>query len=159
MQTYYNVTQPTLWIPFGKYLGTKEPNDGKIIPLEDIADHYAKATLAAALITIPSQLFYDIFWATVYCLIAAPSLIIGIVAAIHAAAYNECIQKYESQEIAQTALGNIICAPYFVFAIAIDLCREVIALGTRTYASKIESPEGRAQNYWVADNKQFKTNF
>ena len=64
---------------------------------------------------------------------------------------NSC----NSEKIANTSFENIVCAPYFVLAIVVDLFREVLALATRTYATFTESPEGCQQNYWHASNAQF----
>lgn len=144
---YHHNSQPTLFIPFGKRLGTDSG-----VPLDYLNENYPRATLASALISIPAQLFYDIFWAVTYCLIAIPSLFAAAGFAIHAGlTHNE-----NSEGIAYTALGNIVCALYFLLAIVIDLSREVLALATRTYATITESSAGREQDHWYADHAQFK---
>ncbi len=148
--TYLGISQPTLFIPFGKRLGIR--HDRQIDGVLRDPD-YPRATLASALASIPAQFLYDIFWATIYCLLAVPSLFAAVGFAIHAGLTD----SENSKEIAYTALGNIVCAPYFVLAIVVDVSREILALATRTYATLTESPEGREQDYWYADNTQFKS--
>lgn len=140
--------KPTLFIPFGKHLGTQ--NNG-MIPEHFNNIEYPKATLAGALLSIPSQLVYDVFLTIGYSLLFVPSLFAAIGFGIHANLYN----NMDSKIYAEVMLGNMVCAPYFALAIVIDLARELLALATRSYATLTESSEGKACDYWVADDHQF----